>query len=247
MKLWCGFDVGLSRYNRFFLDNDLPTVVKGLNTLCLSVLFTEFNLRINCFPWQSPIPKLNQQICNEKRYLSSKQQYERCLQFIPFPLDNKIGKFCQYHQQISRKDMDYFKSLNYVRMNFWRVLDDSGNDSCQQLKSKPDCNHKSCDIMNFLYLWSPWTVQKCIIFKCRYCCSKRKPDYQKSHKGMHVKRVPLPSEGSNDYSNIYQKKPGDNQRSPMEIFPSNIGDDSGYCWGTNRCRLNWISSHWVQI
>jgi hypothetical protein len=33
----------------------------------------------------------------------------------------------------------------------------------------------------------------------------------------------------------------------MKIFPSNIGDDSGYCWGTNRRRPNWISSHWVQI
>jgi hypothetical protein len=33
----------------------------------------------------------------------------------------------------------------------------------------------------------------------------------------------------------------------MEIFPSSIGDDSGHCWGANRCRLNWISSHWVQI
>ncbi len=143
--------------------------------------------------------------------------------------------------------MDYFKSLNNVRRSFWRVLNDSGKNAKQQLESNPDCYHKSCEIMNFSYIWTHFTVQKCIIFKCRYWCSQRKPNYQKSHKGMHVKRVLLPSEGSNQNSNIDQKKPWDNQRSPMEIFPSNIGDHYGYCWGTNRRSLNWINSDWGQI
>ncbi len=140
--------------------------------------------------------------------------------------------------------MDYFECLYDIRMNFWRVLNDSGNNAHEELESQPDCDNKSCNIVDFLYLWGPWTVQKGIILESRYRSSKCKPDNQKPHKSMHVKGVPLPSEGSDDDSKIDEKKPWDSQRSPMKIFPSCIGHDSGYCWGTNGGR-NWISSYWV--